>query len=342
MSGGPTQRKQSSANTRASVTSETNPQDATSGTPPVGTDIGPESGLQHGPEACAALAVPARPNFATLIALLDDDSPRVWAGVRRQLRRAGKAAVPALRRASEHHDPRVRGRARSILAERERRVALRRLYSYLASKPIRLETGLFLMARLSDPRLDARAHQRALNAMADELIRRGKTKTDEFDRAALLPGYLGRELGFGGSKGEFHHPDNVHLHRALERRAGLPLTLSALYHLVAERAGIRTGLLALPGHVMLRLYGSGKSVILDPFQKGVVRSEKDCRKYLAQNGLDFNPAWMRDATPGQMLRRQLLNLRKSAELRGRRSEVRELDLAVRLLQRNPHAKALER
>ena len=316
----------------------TDPQDEPTGEQPLGTDIAAERGA---PE-CTEVALPVRPRFATLIALLDDDSPRVWAGVRRQLLRAGKAAVPALRRAAASDEPHVRSRARGILAERERRVALRRLYSYLSAKPIEIETGLFLLARLADPHLDARVHRRALDVMAEELVRRGKTKTDEFDRAALLPGYLGRELGFGGSKGEFHHPDNVHLHRALERRAGLPLTLSALYHLVAARAGIRTGLLALPGHVMLRLYGSGKSVILDPFQKGVVRSEKDCRKYLAQNGLDFNPAWMRDATAGQILRRQLLNLRKSAELRGRRSEVRELDCAVRLLQRNPHAKALER
>jgi regulator of sirC expression with transglutaminase-like and TPR domain len=119
----------------------------------------------------------------------------------------------------------------------------------------------------------------------------------------------------------------------------MPLTLSAIYHVVARRAGIRTALLPLPGHVMLRLYAGAKSVIVDPYDRGKLRTERDCRAYLKLNGLDFQQAWFNDASDATMLRRQLLNLQKSASVRGRRSEARVAQTLLVLLDRNPHVPA---
>ena len=62
---------------------------------------------------------------------------------------------------------------------------------------------------------------------------------DPLDRGQALVDYLGRELGSGGSTGDFHHPDNSHFPRVLEKKRGMPLALSAVYVFVARRAGIR-------------------------------------------------------------------------------------------------------
>jgi regulator of sirC expression with transglutaminase-like and TPR domain len=148
-------------------------------------------------------------------------------------------------------------------------------------------------------------------------------------RALTLVEYLGVELGFGGSAGEFHHPDNIHIQRVIERKRGMPLALCAVYLLVARRAGLRAGCVPLPGHVMLRLHGDKTSLIVDPYHKGQARSDSDCRKYLEQNDIAFKPAWMRDADDAVLLKRQIANLARSAQIHGRKREARELSILSR-------------
>jgi len=269
---------------------------------------------------------------------LGDDSPVVRAAVRRGLLGAGRAALPLLQRAAKSNDPKVRSRARALLDAVARRKAFRRLCVYVATRPIDLETALFLLARWSDPKLDVRPWRAQLDGLAQQVKKLARERNEELYQASALADVLGRQLRFGGCGPEFHHPDNLHIQRALARRRGMPLTLSAIYHLVGKRAGLTTALLPLPGHVMLRLYAGEKSVIVDPYDGGKLRTEPECRAYLKLNGLGFQAAWFKDATDAAMLRRQLLNLQKSASVRGRRSETRAAQTLLVLLDRNPHAR----
>jgi regulator of sirC expression with transglutaminase-like and TPR domain len=273
-----------------------------------------------------------RARFSALSSLLSDDSPHVWDEVRKQLDSAGVQAVPALRRATHSSHPLVRSRARTVIADREKRLSLRRLLRYSLRDQVDLERALFLLARFRDPELDPRPYQRALDAMAAEVSRRASKKEGELQRALCLCEYLGKELEFGGSLSDFHHPDNIHIHRAIERRAGMPLTLCAIYMFVARRANMRVAPLPLPGHVMLRVYGANQSVIVDPYERGKARSEADCRKYLEQHKLAYHPAWLSDATDGVMLKRQVMNLLRSAQTRGLKRDARELACVMRALE----------
>jgi regulator of sirC expression with transglutaminase-like and TPR domain len=273
-----------------------------------------------------------RARFEALASLLGDDAPVVRDAVRREYESAGRMGLPSLRRVSKGDAPVPRGRARTLLLDREKTLALRRLLRYVSTGEIDLEKALFLLARYHDPRLDPRPAQAKLDAMAREVATRARGLADPLDRAHVLVAHLGRKLGYGGSAGDFHHPDNVHIQRVLETRRGIPLALCALYMFVGERAGIRATCVPLPGHVMLRLHGDAQSRIVDPYHHGQVRTEKDCRRYLEQNGLTVKGAWFRDADDATLLRRQVANLVRSAELRGLPRERRELALVGRLLE----------
>jgi regulator of sirC expression with transglutaminase-like and TPR domain len=168
----------------------------------------------------------------------------------------------------------------------------------------------------------------ALDALGAELLRRTEHMPPTIARALCLAGYLGEELGFSGSKEGYDHPDHVFLHRALETKRGLPLTLAALYQAVARRAGIRAHLVGLPGHVVLRLSGSDRHALVDPFRGGAELSERDCLAYLASRGLTFQPRWFQDASDADMLERQIRNLTASYRRRGL---VREIGLLARVL-----------
>jgi regulator of sirC expression with transglutaminase-like and TPR domain len=273
-------------------------------------------------------------SLSALLELLDDDSPTVVAAVRRELEHGGGSAVEhALERAAHGAEARLRIRARDVLAARRRRSVLRRLMRHGARSRIRLEPALFLMAGLSTDRFDARPYRRALDAMALEVRRRLDRETDPSARALVLPHYLGQELGYAGSEDDYHHPDNIHIHRVIERRAGMPLSLSAIYLFVARRVGLRAGMIPLPGHVLLRLHHGERSFLVDPFQGGRVRSRADCLGYLRECDLVPQPEWFDEADDGAMFLRHVMNLVNSYRMRGLSRRARELQAVAGLLAR---------
>ena len=129
------------------------------------------------------------------------------------------------------------------------------------------ELALGLAAEFSpvDPepvraRLDAFAAE-----VEDELSRR------ETDPVGALGTVLGRRHGFSGDAREYDHPDNSMLPMVLERRRGLPITLSVLYVAVARRAGLPVRGVGLPGHFVAGLFATpgAQPELLDPFHAGV-------------------------------------------------------------------------
>ena len=267
---------------------------------------------------------PGPSRLDALVALLADDSLTVQAAVQAELEEAGRAALPALRRAARSSDARIRARARRVLQARDRRRAHRRLLGFAARGEVDLEQALFLLARLDRLDFDRRPYVKALDAMAAEVARRAAGEDDAFSRSLVLPQYLGNELGFVGSEADFSHPDNIHLHRTIERKRGMPLTLTAIYLFVARRAGLSAAPVALPGRVLLRLYAGRRSMLVDPFLGGRVRTRTDCIRYLGEHGLVPRPDWFHDATDAALFQRHALNLMNSAQMRGLTVQAEEL------------------
>ncbi len=280
---------------------------------------------QKGPRAeASASRARDRERLSALVELLADDSQAVWAQVRDELVQADARAVSLLKGAAKSPNARVRAKARHVLAERARVRVLRRLISYGIRRDIDLERALFLLGRLDLPNLDRRPYVRALDAMAARVRARASRATDPLERVTSLAQVLGNELGFIGSEVDFTHPDNIHLHRAIERKRGMPLTLTAIYLFVARRAGIRAAPVTLPGRVILRLYAGRRSILIDPFQGGKVRTRADLVRYLAEHGLVARPEWFRDASDAALFQRHVLNLMSSAQTRGLERQAREL------------------
>jgi regulator of sirC expression with transglutaminase-like and TPR domain len=243
--------------------------------------------------------------------LLGDDSPLVRSALRREFSRAGRLGAPLLRRAARSDDARVRSHARKILEFQREHQVIRRLHRFAASGVKDLERGLLMLSRLDRSDVDMRPYKKALDAMAAEVDKRSRHLNDELARGQVLVQYLGTELGFCGDLDSYTLPDNIHFTRVIETRRGLPLSLCALYSFVARRCMIHTGIVPLPGHVMLRLYGRHQNLIVDPFHGGESKSQEDLVHYLKQHGLSFDPVWMHDASPLMLFRRQVSNLRNS-------------------------------
>lgn len=275
----------------------------------------------------------ARTRLRALIELLEDDSPTVGREVLRELDRLGRPARAAVERAARVGSPRLRPRARRAELQLARLAQARRLARHAVRKELDLERALWLLSRFDDPTLDVRPYMLALDAMAAEVLRRIEALPATHGRVLELAKYLGEELGYRGEQESYHAPENALLHRVLVEKRGLPLTLCAIYVLVARRAGLRAAIVPLPGHVMLRLYGGDKHVIVDPFHEGKVRSERELLKFLAEHGLTFQPTWFRDADERSMFARQVANLRNAYQRRGLEAEAGMLGLVTEALER---------
>jgi regulator of sirC expression with transglutaminase-like and TPR domain len=275
---------------------------------------------------------PRRVRAASLVALLADESPTVERTVTRELVAADGSVVPELLRAAHADDAVLRGRARLVLERRRFEDAWRRLVAHLSKKSPDLETGLLRLSALAPDGEDPRPTRRRLERLARSVARRIGDKPESLARTFGLVEVLGGELGFTGSEEGYHHPSRVFLHRALVERTGLPLTLVAIHLLVARRLGLKATAVPIPGHVLLRLASGRRTLLVDPFHGGAIRSRAQVAAYLTERGLPVKESWFQDADDRHLLRRQVWNLHRSFKEQGWHARAARLRAAGGLLE----------
>jgi regulator of sirC expression with transglutaminase-like and TPR domain len=186
-----------------------------------------------------------------------------------------------------------------------------------------LAAPAFLIARLEYPHLDPGPYLDRLDEMGDAASRR--IAADPGHDAPLgarvdaLNRYLFTELGFAGNRDRYDDPRNSCLNDVLDRRTGIPITLSLVYIEVARRAGVRAEGVNFPGHFLVRAQHDlhtddpGDGLIVDAFHAGAILNEQDCRALLkGQIGEEtaWEPQLLARATRRQILVRMLLNLKR--------------------------------
>jgi len=99
-------------------------------------------------------------------------------------------------------------------------------------------------------------------------------------RVIALNEFLFGELGFRGNAADYYDPRNSYLNEVIERRTGIPLTLSVLYLELGRRIGLALEGVSFPGHFLVQLRLRGGTLVLDPFSGGVPLSEAELRERL--------------------------------------------------------------
>jgi regulator of sirC expression with transglutaminase-like and TPR domain len=94
----------------------------------------------------------------------------------------------------------------------------------------------------------------------------------------------------------------------LERKLGIPITLSAVFLLVARRLDLPVHGVGLPQHFILKYRGKDGDVFLDPFGGGKILGVKGCMQYLPEKHAPFLDAYLRAVTDGEILTRMLGNI----------------------------------
>ena len=93
--------------------------------------------------------------------------------------------------------------------------------------------------------------------------------------------YVYGTLNFTGDMADYYSPENSLIHRVLERRRGIPLTLAAVACEIARRRAIDLRPIGMPGHILLG-EGPEPSQWYDPFNRGARLGLDDCRLLFAR------------------------------------------------------------
>ena len=100
----------------------------------------------------------------------------------------------------------------------------------------------------------------------------------------VLSEYLFDEVGFQGNIDNYYDPKNSFINDVLDRRLGIPISLSIVYSEVASRLGLECVPIGTPGHLVLRMYTEdGIRYFIDAFNKGVVMSESEAIAFFRKN-----------------------------------------------------------
>jgi regulator of sirC expression with transglutaminase-like and TPR domain len=129
---------------------------------------------------------------------------------------------------------------------------------------------------------------------------------------AAINKVLFEEMEFRGNTKEYDDPRNSYLNDVLERKTGIPITLSLVYTEVARRKGVPLAGVGFPGHFLVKHPGPPAKIIIDPFHRGAVLSTADCSARLREHfgpEAELKPEYFAASTKKQILARMLNNLK---------------------------------
>lgn len=204
---------------------------------------------------------------------------------------------------------------------------------------IDLARAALLIARDEYPELNIAHYLARLDEMAETVHPRVRIAGEPDEIIDALNDFLFQELHFVGNRTDYYNPRNSFLNDVLDRRTGIPITLSVVYIEVSRRLQLPVHGVGLPGHFIVR-YEGAEPAFIDPFDGGERLTRQDCQRRLHQifgAPVAFRDAWLDPVSNRQILTRILHNL-KGAYVREEDFH-RAIPVVEKILVLNPRAYA---
>ncbi len=149
-----------------------------------------------------------------------------------------------------------------------------------SEQELNLAEAALLIARGEYPALDVEAYLRQIDELATGVQQRLPAQAGLEDTLVALNQFLFVEQGFSGDMDNYDDPRNSFLNEVLDRKRGIPITLSILYLEVGRRLGLPLKGVSFPGHFLVKFSTREGEVVLDPFSGGCLMSKEDLEQML--------------------------------------------------------------
>jgi regulator of sirC expression with transglutaminase-like and TPR domain len=179
----------------------------------------------------------------------------------------------------------------------------------LPERDIRLATAALLFARDAYPDIEIPGYLARLDGLAERVER--VAGRSPFERIAALRRVICDECGFAGNRDDYYDPRNSYLNEVLDRRRGIPISLSAVWLDVARALSYPLAGVNFPGHFLLRYEDASGPIFIDAFTGGEVLDADGLRERLCEGvgaGRTIPPQFLAAAGTKAVLMRMLNNL----------------------------------
>jgi regulator of sirC expression with transglutaminase-like and TPR domain len=173
------------------------------------------------------------------------------------------------------------------------------------------ETALMIACE-EYPQLELNPYLEELDVIAGAAKARVSAVDSPMETVSTINRVLFDTYGFRGNTDDYYDPRNSFFNDVLDRRIGIPITLSAVYIEVARRMNFRISGVGMPGHFLVKYSDRREEFFIDPYNRGHILTQDDCRARLqAQYGdaLEFHERMLARSTNRQILWRMLNNLK---------------------------------
>jgi regulator of sirC expression with transglutaminase-like and TPR domain len=199
-----------------------------------------------------------------------------------------------------------------------------------------LARGALLIALEDHPQIDVEEYL----ALLDDLARRVKARCSPGDPPVFRLGHLHSEMfdvdGYRGDEASYYDPSNAYLDEVIERRAGLPLSLSIIFLHVAHAVGLNAAGVGLPAHFIVKVQFELNEVYVDPFHSGATLTVAEIGALVSDmtgGRMQLSSEHLRASNGRQILHRLLANLQsmwaKAGDMRKSASAAERMQLLQR-------------
>ena len=174
-----------------------------------------------------------------------------------------------------------------------------------------IEKSLKLAQILEYPDLNISKYIEKINEIGNSLKLKIKYVKNSTYLISMLNEHVFEKYGFQGDDEDYYDPRNNFLNAVIDKKTGIPITLSIIYSEVAKYIGLDLKIVGFPGHVVVKYE---EEMIIDPFYSGRLLTINDLEEILYRNfgdGVEFIPEYLNTATTDQILTRLLRNLKNA-------------------------------
>lgn len=229
----------------------------------------------------------------SLIHLLEDDDQKTYDLIFPQIMEIGSTLMPYILDAEERSiSPILTSRLKEVYAELNVQSTVKELTDWKLHNSRNLYQGLTIIAKYQYPRIELRKISEIINKIRQDLWLEVNDNLTALEKVRIINHIFFDIYKFRGDTNDYYAPENSFINDILIRKKGNPLTLSAIYSIIAQSVNIPIYGVNIPRNYMLvyveKLYSQPLSTFqsndvlfyINPFNHGEIHSQNDILNYL--------------------------------------------------------------
>jgi regulator of sirC expression with transglutaminase-like and TPR domain len=268
-----------------------------------------------------------------LVSLLDDSDREIKNHVRDKLISLGHGIIPYLEKKWENSfNPEIQKEIEELVHQLQFSLLQERLKDWKNSLDQDLLTGLWIINTYQYPDLEFDKINAEMHQFYFEVWTAFKNDLLPYEQVKIINSVLFNTLRFSANTKNFHSPGNSMLSNVMETKKGNPISLCAIYLLVAQKLGLPIYGINLPNLFVLTYKTTDITFYINAFNKGLVFSRQDINNYLDHLKIEPKEEYFEPCTNLDIIQRTLRNLIAAFKKLNEEEKVREIESLLALIE----------